>query len=111
MAFDSALQMASTVTRIGAFLQQELLGALRAVKNKLVGSSRHQNTLLHQTEFDFEDSCQMFVAQRLEDHSLVDAVHELRRKFSAGRLNRVALILFIEVVFDFHEPWRQTQNT
>src|SRR5579863_3920331 len=101
--------MARAVTRIGAFLEQKLFHWRRAIENKLIRARRHQHALLNHAEFDLEDLRQMFVAQRLKDYSLIDAVHKLRRKLAASRVYGGALNLVVEVVVDFHGFRRETK--
>src|SRR5271156_2382204 len=101
--------MARTVTRIGAFLQQKLFHTVRAVEDKLIGPGGRQHALLHHSEFDLEDLRQMLIAQGFEYHSLVDAVHELRRELTPRCFNGGALNLVVKVVVDFYCLRRETK--
>src|SRR5262249_40452012 len=83
---DRSLQVSRSVFDIRAFFQQEVLYRLCAVENEASLAGRLQDPLLHHAQFDFQDLRQVFSAQPLEYHNLVDAVHELRRELSAGSI-------------------------
>ena len=72
------------------------------LKTNWLAPGGHQHALLHHAEFDFKNLRQMLIPQRLEYHSLVDAVHELRRELAASRFHGRALNLVVEIVVDFH---------
>src|ERR1700722_15058897 len=52
----------------------------------------------------------MLVAQRLEHHRLIDAVHELRRKLAPGSFDRGTLNLVIERCVDFYGLRRESKS-
>ena len=111
VAFDRPLQVPRTVTRVSALPKQKLLRVSRTIEHKLVGARSHEHALLHHAEFDLKNLRQMFVAQRLEHHRLVDAVHELGRELAPRCLDRGALNFVVEVVVDFHHSGRKAQAT
>src|SRR5271166_2846319 len=102
VAFDGTLQVTCTILRVGAFLEQEIFDRLRGVDDELVCTCRHQNALLHHTEFDVQNLLQVFGTQGLEHDRLVDAVHELRRELAASGFQSTAVDLRIQRVVD-HE--------
>ena len=53
-------------------------------------------SLLHLPELDFQHFFKLFPAQRMEDHHLVQPVHEFRRKLPARRFHCRPLDLFIQ---------------
>ena len=109
--FDGTLQVTRAITRIGAFLQQELLYAGGAIEDELVGAGGHENALLHHAEFDFEDLGEVLVTQSFEDHGLIDAVHELRCELAASGFDGSALNLVIKIIVDFHGSGREAEAT
>ncbi len=81
----------------------------RAVEHELVRARRHQDSLLHHPEFDFQDLLQVLGTQRLEHYDFVDAVHELGRKLAPRRIHCRAVNLFVERVIHLHRLGRETQ--
>ncbi len=57
---------------------------------------RLQHALLHHAQLNLENLLELFGTQRMEDHRLVDPVHELRREFPLGRFGRRLLDLLIQ---------------
>ena len=104
MPFDRAFQVTRAVTRVGSFLQQELLHSRRAIEDELVGAGGHEHALLYHAEFDFKNLRQMLIPQSLEYDSFIDAVHELGRELTPSRFHGRALNFVVEIVVDFHCP-------
>src|SRR5439155_5943943 len=100
VTFDGALQVSGAVARIGAFVQQEVFYLLRARKDELVGGGGHQDSLLHHAELDFQYLFQMLRTQGLEDHDLVNAVHELGGELTARGLGGGAVNFVIQAFID-----------
>src|SRR5580693_5583847 len=100
MPLNRPLQVSRTVTRVGAFLQQELLHTGSAIEYKLVGARGHQHALLHHAEFDIKNLSQVLVPKSLEHHRLVDAVHELGRELAPSSFDCSALNLVVEAIVD-----------
>ena len=92
--------MAGAVLGVGAFIQQEALDPGGATEDKLAVAGRLQDALLHHPQLDFQDTLQVLGLEHLEDHDLVDAVHELRRKLALGGILGRAGNLFVEPVVD-----------
>src|SRR5271165_4445509 len=96
MTLDGPLQVTSAILHVGPLADQELLYRSRAAEYELVIAGGLQNALLQHSQLDLEDLFQVFGAQGAEDHDLVDAVHELRRKLSPGGVHRGAIDLVVE---------------
>ena len=83
------------------------LGRLRHAEQE-APLGRFQHALLHHAQLDFQNLLELFGAQRMENHRLVDAVHEFRREFPLGRFGRRFLHLLIQPrALDRPEPWAQ----
>src|SRR5208282_5415813 len=101
VALESAFQVASAVTRVGALAKQVGFGTRRAGKYELVDASCHQNALLDHAKFDLQNFLEMLVPERLEDDGLVDAVHELRRELPASSFDgRASDFLVVRIGHD-----------
>src|SRR5262249_32460567 len=82
-ALNGALRVAGSILPIRALDEQKALHFGCTAKNKLTVAGSLQDALLHHAQLDFQNLLEVFGAQHLEDHSLIDAVHELGREFSA----------------------------
>src|SRR5205085_7581325 len=98
-ALDGALEVTRAVTQLDALAQQELLGRLGDGEVEALAAT-FVDALLHAVQLKVEDVAQLFVPQAAEDHGLVYAVHELRRKLAPRRVERRAIDLLIEIAFD-----------
>ena len=98
MAFDGALEMACAVTLIGAFLKKEIAARAGYAEEELATRS-FQNALLHHGEFDVEDLLELGAVERMENHNLVQAIHEFGGEFAARSFDGGAFDLFVEIGF------------
>ena len=110
MALDSAFQVPRSIFRICAFMQQESLHFRSAAKHELIGRSRHQDTLLHHAQLNFQNLFQVLGTQSLEHYRLVDAVHELGSKFAPCRFDCGAIDFFIQAGVHFRRFVRDTES-
>src|SRR6516225_3838567 len=83
VALNRALQVARSIALVGAFLKQELAARLRDTEKELALRC-FENTLLNHGQLDVEDLLELCPVQRMEDHNLIEAVHELRRELPAS---------------------------
>ena len=86
--------MPCAIFEINAFVEQKLLGLVGAFEYKFLTRTAH-NAFLHGIQFDFQNLPQMLIAQAAEDHHLINAVHEFRRKLAPRRFQRRAINLLI----------------
>ena len=86
-AFDGPLQVPRAVLQVGAFAKQVVLARSRSARRRKPVGSEPEDALLHVVQFEVEDPAQLGLAERPEDHHLVDAVHELRRELAARGLH------------------------
>ena len=84
MPFDRPLQVARAVFHVGPFAQQKVL-CRWFYAEKEAPSSRVEHALLNHGELNFQNLFELRRTQRVKDHRLVDAVHELRRELAPGR--------------------------
>ena len=98
MAFNGALEMARAVTLIGAFLKKEIAAGTGDAEEEL-STGGFQNTLLHHGKFDIEHLLELRALERMEDHNLVQAIHEFRGEFAASGFDGGAFNLFVEIGF------------
>src|SRR5208283_118992 len=96
MPLDGPLQVPCAILHICSLTYQELFYRGRAAEYELAVAGGLKNALLYHSKLDFEDLFQVFLSQRAEDHDLVDAVHEFRRKLAAGGIHRGAIDLVVE---------------
>src|ERR1700690_99141 len=111
MAFDGALQVTSAVARVGAFVKKIALHFFGTGEDKLIRGRCHQDALLDHAEFDIENLLQVFGAQSLEDHNLVDAVHELRSELAARGFGGSAIDFVVEALIDHLDLGRETESS
>ena len=98
VAFDGALEMTCAITLIGAFLEKKLAARAGDAEEEL-STGGFQNALLHHGEFDIEHLLELRAMERMEDHNLVQAIHEFRGKFAARGFDGGAFDLFVEIGF------------
>ena len=77
MAVNRALEVPRAVAAVRAFLQNELASRIGHVEQEppFVG---FQNAPLHLAQLNLQDFLELFGAQRMKHHELVETVHELR---------------------------------
>src|SRR5256885_130974 len=83
-----------SVTLVRPFLQQEVPCCTRHAEQKLP-SRRFQHPLLHLPKLNLQYFFELCPLQRMENHHLVQPVHEFRRKFSPRGLDRGSFDLLI----------------
>src|SRR5271157_1605751 len=90
--------MACAELQVSAFGEERLLCGWLYVEDELVAADREQNTTLNRADLDVQNFPEMFVAQRLEHHRLVNAVHELRCELALAGFGCRPLDLLVEVL-------------
>ena len=75
MAFNSALEMSRTVALVGTFLEKEIAASFGHAEKELAFGG-FQDTLLNHGQFDVENLLQLGALKRVENHDLVQAIHE-----------------------------------
>ncbi len=88
--------MASAVTLVGAFLEEEIAAGVGDTEKEFV-SGCVEHTFLDETEFDVENGFEFGALELAEDHHLIKAVHELRRKLAASGFDGGALDFLVNV--------------
>jgi len=97
VAFDGALQVASAVALVGAFLQQEI-AAIGGDAEKELALGGFEDALLNHGEFDVENLLELLAVQGMENDDFVEAVHEFGGELAASSFYRGALDFFIKLV-------------
>src|SRR6185437_8717035 len=77
MPLDRALQMPRAVLHVRTFFQQKFTRRLRYAEKELP-LRRFENALLHHTQLDIENHFELRLAQWMENHHFVEAVHKFR---------------------------------
>ena len=95
MPLDGTLQVAGAIALIRAFLEQKLAAGIRHAKEELpLGCV--QDPLLHLPQLNIEHFLKLLAPQWMEDHHLVQAVHEFRRKLAPSRFHGRALHFLVQ---------------
>ena len=97
VALDGALQMASAVALVGAFLQEKI-AAIGGDAEKELPLGGFENTLLNHGEFDVENLLELLAMQGMENDDLVEAVHKFGRELAASGFDSRALNFFVKLV-------------
>ena len=96
VAFDGALKVTRAVALVRAFLQEEVAAWFGDAEKELAFGG-FKDALLHHGQLDIENLLELFALEWVEDHNLVQAVHEFGGELAARRFDGGALDFLVEV--------------
>ena len=111
MAFDGALQVTGAVARVGAFVQQDSSSLCRVqVNTNWLAAEAIKTRCWTMPSSISRICCRCSGAQGLEDHDLVDTVHELGRELAARGFDGGAVDFVVEALIDHLDLGSETES-
>src|ERR1700743_2493906 len=87
LPLDGTLEMTGAVSGIGSDRQQKFAGRGVDIELEALARLGSIDAFLDSFDLDVDDPAKFFIAERFENHALVETIHELGRELPAGRLD------------------------